>query len=125
MGTQFQRTGGNLNTTETTEGLLGTIQVPPGASKITGISAACALPTGTATEGPVGRARLGFAKCEELSGIPVDITGIVDVVGAGYYQPEMIKCDIGVEALVKISCYMTLSKAQTVTPYGQICLRFE
>lgn len=125
MPTQFGRVGKALGATETTETSLGDIDVPVDASRITGISAACALETGTATEGPIGHARLDFAKAQQLEGIPIDITGIVDVVGSGYYQPEMIPVNIPVTPKAKIHCFMTLTKDQTGGCYGQICLRFE
>ena len=124
MGTQFDFAGLALGGTETIETPLGDITCPEGASRITGISAACALETGTATEGFLGRAKISFSGSGEIEGIPVHLSSIIDVGQMPGY-PEFIPVNISCKELTRIHTYMTLSQAQTGACYGQICLRFE
>lgn len=122
--TQMKQVNLSLGATETTETDLGDIKVPPNASRITGVCAACALETGTAAEGCLGRARIDFSGCEELDGIPADVVCIIDV-GQVPYVPEFIPVNIAVVAGSLIACYMTLTLAQTGNCHGQVALRFE
>lgn len=123
LGTQFARIGLALGATETTETDIGDIEVPLGATRITGISAACALETGTAGDGCVGYARLDYQGAGVIEGVPVDIV-CMEELGGGY-TAKFIDCNIGVTELMKVACYMTLSVAQGGACYGQVCLRFE
>ncbi len=123
MTTQFGFKNSALGSTETTETNLGTIKVPKGARVITGIAAAVVLETGTATEGTLGHARLSFTGAQEIKGIPCAIV-ISEELG-GSYVPQFTPCNIPVDALTDISCYATLTLAQTGTAHALVCLRFE
>jgi len=123
MATQFGYKATALGATETTETSLGDITVPTKASRITGICAACALETGTATEGPLGHARISYSGSGELDGIPVAIVCMEELGGA--YEPEFTPVNLPVTSLSKIKCYMTLTTTQTGTAHGMVILRFE
>ena len=123
MATQFAYKGSALGSTETTETDLGDATVPSKAGRITGICAACALETGTATEGPLGHARISYSGSGEIDGIPVAIVCMEELGGA--YEPEFTPVNLPVSALSKIHCYMTLTVAQTGGCYGLIIFRFE
>lgn len=123
MPTQFGRIGLALDATETTETDIGDIVVPQGASRITGICAACALETGTAGDGTLGHARLSFSGSGELTGIPTAIV-CMEELGGGY-TAKFVDVDIAVKEFATIACYMTLTIAQGGACYGQVCLRFE
>ena len=123
MATQFGSKNAALGATETTETNLGTITVPKGASRITGISAAVVLETGTATEGTLGHARLSFTGAQDIKGIPCAIV-ISEELG-GSYTPRFTPCNIPVSELTDISCFATLTLAQTGTAHALISLRFE
>jgi hypothetical protein len=123
MGTQFGSKNADLNATETTEQNLGTIKVPKGASRITGISAAVVLQTGTAAEGTLAHARLSFTGARDIKGIPCAVV-ISEELG-GSYTPQFTPCMIAVAELTEISCFATATLAQTGTAHALICLRFE
>jgi len=123
MATQFAYKNLALGSTETTETDLGEATVPSGASRITGICAACALETGTATEGPLGHARISYSGSGDLDGIPVAIVCMEELGGA--YEPEFTPVNLPVVSLSKIKCYMTLTSAQSGTAHGLILFRFE
>jgi len=123
MATQFAYISTALGATETTETDLGDITVPSGASRLTGVCAACALQTGTATQGPLGHAKLSYSGSGDLDGIPVAIVCMEELGGA--YEPEFTPCNCSVTPLTKIEAYMTLTVAQTGTCHGVISLRFE
>lgn len=123
MATQFTYKGDALGATETTETDLGEATVPDKASRITGICAAVALETGTATEGTLGHARISYSGSGDLDGIPVAVTCMEELGGA--YEPEFTPVNLPVTPLTKIKCYMTLTSAQTGSCYGLILFRFE
>lgn len=123
LGTQFGYIETALGATETTETDLGDITVPVGASRITGICAACAIATGTAGDGCVGRSRISFAGSGEIDGVPTAIAVMEELGGA--YVAKFTPVNIPCTALQKIHCYMTLSIAQAGACTGLICLRFE
>ena len=123
MPTQFAYKNSALGATETTETDLGEATVPSGASRITGICAAVALQTGTATQGPLGHARISYSGSGDLDGIPVAVVVMEELGGA--YEPEFTPVNLPVVPLTKIKCYMTLTVAQTGTCHGLLCFRFE
>lgn len=123
MGTQFAHKGSALGATETTETDLGDITVPNGVSRITGISACCAIETGTAGDGALGHSRLSWAGAPELDGIPVGIA-VMEELG-GSFVPQYLPVNIPIKALTTVHCYMTLTVAQGGACYGLISLRFE
>lgn len=123
MGTQFGSKDAALGATETTETNLGTIKVPAGASKITGICAAVVLQTGTAAEGTLGHARISYSGAGDIKGIPCAV--VVSEELGGSYTPKFTPCTLRVTALIDVSCFMTLTLAQTGTCHGLVSLRFE
>lgn len=123
MATQFAYKSTALGGTETTETDLGEMTVPDKASRITGICAACALETGTATQGPLGHARISYSGSGDLDGIPVAIVVMEELGGA--YEPEFTPVNLPVTPLTKIKCFMTLTIAQTGACRGLILFRFE
>lgn len=123
MATQFGYVSTALGATETTETDLGTITVPVGARRVTGICAAVVLQTGTATEGTLGHARLTWSQAGEMDGIPCAI--VVSEELGGSYTPKFTPVNWNVVAQSKIKCYATLTLAQTGTAHCVISLRFE
>ena len=123
MPTQFAYKGSALGATETTETDLGEATVPTEATRITGICAAVALETGTATEGPLGHARISYSGSGDLDGIPVAVVCMEELGGA--YEPEFTPVNLPVVPLTKIKCYATLTAAQSGAAYGLILFRFE
>ena len=123
MATQFGHKSTALGSTETTETDLGEITVPSGASRITGISAAVVLQTGTATEGTLGHARLSYSGSGDIEGIPCAIV-ISEELG-GSYTPKFTPVNLPVVSLTKIKCFATLTLDQTGTAHALISLRFE
>lgn len=125
MSTQFGSTDLNLGATETDYTDIGDINVPNGASRITGVCAEVAQETGYATLGMLGVAKLDFQGAEELEGIPVAIVASVDVSQITYV-PKFVPVSIPVIANREIECKIKLTLAQTgTTQHGKICLRFE
>ena len=123
MPTQFGHKSTALGATETTETDLGDITVPSGASRITGISAAIVLQTGTAAEGTLGHVRLSYSGSGDLEGIPAAI--VVSEELGGSYTPKFTPVNLPVKELTKIGCYATLTLAQTGTAHALVSLRFE
>lgn len=127
MVTQIVGVNLSLGATETTETDIGDIEIPYGASRITGIHVSAALETGTATEGTLCHGSLDFKGAEELSGIIGDVACIIDA-GQCAYKPIFHSVNINLSHLVpksKIACGVTLTKAQTGDCHGMIALRFE
>lgn len=124
MATQLKFISADLGATETTETDLGDIEVPIGASRITGICACCALETGTSGDGCLGIAELKYTGAPELAGIPVNISNMEDITYGGA-TPRFQPVNIPVPPLRQIGCFMKLTIAQGGTCRGQIHLRFE
>ena len=127
LGTQFKYVGLALGATETTETDLGDIEKPEGATRITGIKAACALEEGTAGDGCLGHARMRWSGGPVIEGIPVDIVVDQSLGVHPYSITEMIDVNIPVNIGTsgKIHCFMTLTVAQGGACFGAIYLRFE
>lgn len=123
MGTQFGHISTALGATESTETDLGDITVPSGASRITGISAAIVLQTGTATEGTLAHARLSYSGSGNIQGIPCAV--VVSEELGGSYTPKFTPCNLPVTALTKVSVFATATLDQTGTAHALVCLRFE
>jgi len=125
LGTQFAHIASALGATETTETDLGTIDVPFGASVITGICASCAVETGTTAEGMLAWARMSFPGSGILDGIPVALSSMEDLGVPGAAVPEFMPVNIPVQEKIPIKCFMTMTLAQTGTMHGKVALRFE
>jgi len=113
-----------LGATETTYTDIGDITIPKGVSRIVGIFAACALETGTATEGAIAVAKLEWTGGPKLDGIPCAVTSCIDV-GQIPLVPEYIPVNIPVDFNDKIACYVKTTLDQTGACHGAVFLKLE
>ena len=122
---QYKYVDKQLGATETTYEDLGDIEVPLGASRITGICAEVAAELGYTTLGQLAIAKLEYTGSGELEGIPVNYVQPT-ATGQVFYIPEFIPVNIPVTVSRIIACYMKLTVAQTgQTFHGKVCFRFE
>ena len=126
MATQFVSVDLQLGATETDYTDIGDINVPLGASRITGICAEIAQELGYTTLGCLGIAKLSWTGCGELDGIPVHLCQST-ATGQVFYVPEFIPVNIPVTGgHTIVMCEIKETVAQTgTTQHGKVCLRFE
>jgi len=126
MATQFVSIDGQLGATETTHTDLGDIDVPVGASRITGICAELGCELGYTTIGFLAWAKLSWTGSGEMDGIPASYCQST-ATGQVFYIPEFIPVNIPViGGHTTVMCEMRTHVALTgQTQHGKICLRFE
>lgn len=118
-----------LGATETTETELGTITVPAGVQRITGIYGDIIIETTTLAEGTVGYFRLDS---EDLSLAPAKFPAAIQQGAAGTLvaigptqTPHIIPVNIPVSPTSRIKCYAALELAQTGTCRGRVGVIYE
>jgi len=118
----------DLGSTETTETTLGTITVPSaGISRIVGVYGSCSLGEATLKEGALAHFRLAFKTVPGVYKFPALLCGggTTSTGNSIYGDFHIIPVNINVPANETITCYMTLTLAQSGTAHGLVGVIFE
>lgn len=126
MTTQADQVYAALNATETSETLLGTINVPTsGVSKIVGVYGDLMQVLATSGETVSGYFRLSFGSVPGKFKFPARPLAGAAAAGVIQQPVQIIPVNIPVQGNETIQCYMTANKAMTGTSEGTIGVLME
>lgn len=123
MPTQGDQVYSALNATETSETKVGTITIPNGVRRISGVYGLLMQPTATAAETVSGFFQLKFSTVAGKFKFPAtSCHGPAGTLAANahYGDAKIIPVDIPVQPNELADCYMTANKALTGTGEGMI-----